>query len=149
MDSGDEVLIPDPGYPTYQGGTILAGGQPAIIRCAPRPGSSRTSPRSSGKTSPGAVDAHQLPGNPTTATAPLPFLEQVAAFGLRHNILICHDAAYSELFFDGVRPPSFLQARDAKEIGIEFHSLSKTYMMTGWRIWVAVGNREVIAALGR
>jgi LL-diaminopimelate aminotransferase len=89
-----------------------------------------------------------FPSNPTTATAPLPFLEQVAAFGLRHKILICHDAAYSELYFDGLRPPSFLQARDAKEIGIEFHSLSKTYMMTGWRIGVAVGNREIIAALG-
>jgi LL-diaminopimelate aminotransferase len=72
----------------------------------------------------------------------------VAAFGLRHNIIICHDNAYSEVYFDGIRPPSFLQAKDAKAIGVEFHSLSKTYLMTGWRIGVAVGRADVIAALG-
>ena len=149
VDPGDEVLIPDPGYPTYQGGTILAGGRPRYYPVRAETGFLPDL---------AAIERQDLrrvrlmhinfPSNPTTATAPLPFLEQVAAFGLRHNILICHDAAYSELYFDGVRPPSFLQARDAKEIGIEFHSLSKTYMMTGWRIGVAVGNREIIAALG-
>ena len=149
VDPGDEVLIPDPGYPTYQGGTILAGGRPRYYPVRAETGFLPDL---------AAIERQDLrrvrlmhinfPSNPTTATAPLPFLEQVAAFGLRHKILICHDAAYSELYFDGLRPPSFLQARDAKEIGVEFHSLSKTYMMTGWRIGVAVGNREIIAALG-
>ena len=75
------------------------------------------------------------------------FSAAVAAFGLRHNIIICHDNAYSEVYFDGVRPPSFLQAKDAKKIGIEFHSLSKTYLMTGWRIGVTIGHADVIATL--
>jgi len=88
------------------------------------------------------------PSNPTTASADLECFAAVAVFGLRHNIIICHDNAYSEVYFDGVRPPSFLQAKDAKKIGIEFHSLSKTYLMTGWRIGVAVGHADVIAALG-
>ena len=89
-----------------------------------------------------------FPSNPTTATAPIEFFEKVVALGLRHNIVICHDAAYSEVYFDGVQPCSFLQANDAKKIGIEFHSLSKTYNMTGWRLGVAVGNRDVLSALG-
>jgi LL-diaminopimelate aminotransferase len=149
VDPGDEVLIPDPGYPTYQGGTILAGGQPRYYPVREETGFLPDL---------AAIERQDLrrvrlmhinfPSNPTTATAPLEFLEKVVAFGIKHNIIICHDAAYSELYFDGVRPPSFLQAREAKRIGIEFHSLSKTYMMTGWRIGVAVGNRDIIAALG-
>jgi LL-diaminopimelate aminotransferase len=146
---GDEVLIPDPGYPTYQGGTILAGGTPRYYSLRAETGWLPDL---------AALERQDLsrvklmhinyPSNPTTASADLACFAAVAAFGLRHNIIICHDNAYSEVYFDGVRPPSFLQAKDAKEIGIEFHSLSKTYLMTGWRIGVAVGHAGVIAALG-
>ena len=149
VDPGDEVLIPDPGYPTYQGGTILAGGIP---RYYPLLAEHRFLPDL------GALGREDLrrvrllhlnfPSNPTTATASLEFFQAAAAFGLQRGIPVCHDAAYSELYFDGQAPPSFLQAPDAKRIGVEFHSLSKTYTMTGWRIGVAVGNAEILAALG-
>jgi LL-diaminopimelate aminotransferase len=149
VETGDEVLIPDPGYPTYQGGTILAGGTP---RYYPLRAETGWLPDLA------EIERHDLrrvklmhvnfPSNPTTACATLDDFDRVAAFGLRHNIVVCHDNAYSEVYFDGIRPPSFLQAQDAKRIGIEFHSLSKTYLMTGWRIGVAVGRADVIAALG-
>jgi LL-diaminopimelate aminotransferase len=87
------------------------------------------------------------PNNPTAAVAEVAFFEKVAEFAARNHILVCHDAAYSEVAYDGYRPPSFLQAKGAKDVGIEFHSLSKTYNMTGWRIGFAVGNREAIDGL--
>ena len=149
VDPGDEVLCPDPGYPTYQGGTILAGGVP------------RYYPLSAGTgwlPDLAALDRQDLsrvrlmhvnyPNNPTAATATPDFFERLAAFGRAHDILICHDNAYSEVYFDGHRPPSFLQAEDGTRTGVEFHSLSKTYLMTGWRIGVAVGNAQAIAVLG-
>jgi len=149
VDPGDEVLIPDPGYPTYQGGTILAGGVP---RYYPLRAENRFLPDLESLEREDLQRVRLLhlnfPSNPTTATASLGFFQAAAAFGLRHGIPVCHDAAYSELYFDGQAPPSFLQAPDARRIGIEFHSLSKTYTMTGWRIGVAVGNAEILGALG-
>jgi len=149
IDPGDEVLVPDPGYPTYQGGTILAAGIPVSYPLLEKNG---FLPDLDGLESLNLSRVRLMhinfPSNPTTATAPIEFFEKVVALGLRHNIVICHDAAYSEVYFDGVQPCSFLQANDAKKIGIEFHSLSKTYNMTGWRLGVAVGNRDVLSALG-
>ena len=89
------------------------------------------------------------PNNPTSAIAERPFFEEVVAFARRYGIIVCHDAAYSELAFDGYRPLSFFEVEGAKEVGIEFHSLSKTFNMTGWRIGFAVGNPEIVSGLGR
>jgi len=149
VDPGDEVLIPDPGYPTYQGGTILAGGVP---RYYPLHGEIGFLPDLAALEREDLARVRMMhinfPSNPTTATASLDLFEAVAEFGRRRNIVICHDAAYSEVYFEGARPPSFLQVPDGKRVGVEFHSLSKTYLMTGWRIGVAVGNAAAIAALG-
>ena len=89
------------------------------------------------------------PNNPTSAVAPKGFFEEVISLAVKHNIIVCHDAAYSEIYFDGKRPQSFMEIEGAKSVGIEFHSLSKTYNMTGWRIGFAVGNKEVLAGLGK
>ena len=89
------------------------------------------------------------PNNPTSAIAEKPFFEEVLSFARRYQIIVCHDAAYSEVAFDGYRPLSFFEVEGAKEIGIEFHSLSKTFNMTGWRIGFAVGCSEIISVLGR
>ena len=89
------------------------------------------------------------PNNPTAAIAEKPFFEEVVAFARRYQIIVCHDAAYSEVAFDGYRPISFMEVEGAKEVGIEFHSLSKTFNMTGWRIGFAVGCPEIVSTLGR
>jgi len=149
VEPGDAVLMPDPGYPTYQSGTVLAGGEPVFM---PLHKENEFIPdlKSLGKNELRRARLMHLnfPSNPTGAVAPLQFFREAVAFGHRHNIIICHDAAYTEIYYDGRPPPSFLQAEGAKEIGVEFHSLSKTYSMTGWRLGVAVGNREVVSALG-
>jgi LL-diaminopimelate aminotransferase len=89
------------------------------------------------------------PNNPTAAVANKEFFESVVSFAEEHNIIVCHDAAYSEMAYDGFKPMSFLEVEGAKAVGIEFHSLSKTYNMTGWRIGFAVGCSEVIGGLGQ
>jgi LL-diaminopimelate aminotransferase len=89
------------------------------------------------------------PNNPTAASAGMEFFEKAVSFAKKHDIIVCHDAAYSEVFYDGVRPPSFLEVEGAKEVGIEIHSLSKTYNMTGWRIGFAVGNADVVGGLAK
>jgi LL-diaminopimelate aminotransferase len=89
------------------------------------------------------------PNNPTAAVADKEFFQKVVDFCREHRIIAVHDAAYTELAFDGYQPPSFLEVPGAKDIGIEFHSLSKTYNMTGWRLGMAVGNAQVLAALGK
>ena len=88
------------------------------------------------------------PNNPTGATADLDFFTRAVDFARRHDIFICHDNPYSEIYFSKSRPPSILQVKNAKEVAIEFHSLSKTYNMTGWRIGMAVGNPDLVNALG-
>ncbi|MBA7653553.1 LL-diaminopimelate aminotransferase [subsurface metagenome] len=87
------------------------------------------------------------PNNPTSAVAGLDFFNRAVAFAKRHDLAICHDGPYSEVAFDGYQPVSFMQADGAKEVGVEFHSLSKTYNMTGWRIGMVVGNAAMIDAL--
>ena len=149
-DPGDLNLMTAPGYPVYQIGTLLAGGSchflPLTRENGFLPDLNAIPPQV-------ARDAKALffnyPNNPTSAVADLEFFARVAAFCREHRIIAVHDAAYTELAFDGFKPPSFLEAPGAREVGIEFHSLSKTYNMTGWRLGMAVGSAAVLAALGK
>ncbi|MGH7273162.1 MAG: LL-diaminopimelate aminotransferase, partial [Nitrospiria bacterium] len=150
INPGDIALIPNPGYPVYHAGTLFAGGQshfmPLLRENGFLPDLSRI-PK--GVLKKAKVLFLNYPNNPTSATADRSFFEQGMAFAKRHRLIVCHDAAYSEIYFDGHRPTSFLEVKGAKEIGIEFHSLSKTFNMTGWRIGFAVGNRKILAGLGK
>ena len=151
IEVGDIALVPDPGYPPFSMGTILAGGEPYFM---PLKEENDFLPDFEAIPEPIASKAKLVwlnyPNNPTGATADIDFFEKAVHFAQRHNNLaICHDAAYTEVSFDGYKPPSFMQVSGAKEIGVEFHSLSKTYHMTGWRIGMVVGNAEMIDALFR
>ncbi|MBI2370920.1 MAG: pyridoxal phosphate-dependent aminotransferase [Deltaproteobacteria bacterium] len=150
LNPGDSALVPSPGYPVYHAGTVFAGATPHTVPLRPAQG---FLPDLGAIPEVAARQAKLLflnyPNNPTAAVAEVAFFEQVVAYAQAHHFIVAHDAAYSEIAFDGYRPASFLQARGAKEVGIEFHSLSKTYNMTGWRVGFAVGHPELIAALGQ
>jgi len=148
IDPGDFALVPDPAYPVYAIGTQLAGGRPYYLSLKE---SSGFLPNLNGiredilkKTK---VLWLNYPNNPTGAIADISFFNQAVEFGRKNDILICHDGPYSEVAFDGYEPVSFMQAEGAKDTGIEFHSLSKTYNMTGWRIGMVVGNAQAVGAL--
>jgi LL-diaminopimelate aminotransferase len=148
VDPGDRVLCPDPAYPVYNAGTLFAGGVPVKL---PLLSSNGYLPDL------GAIkDAHlkrarllwlNYPHNPTAATAPLSFFKEAVRFCRRHGLILAHDMAYSEIFYDGVAPHSVFEVPGAMDVAIEFHSLSKTFNMTGWRIGFAVGRSELIAGL--
>ncbi|MFA5068836.1 MAG: LL-diaminopimelate aminotransferase [Candidatus Omnitrophota bacterium] len=148
VDHGDEVLVPDPCYPPYKSGTILAGGVPYLM---PLIQQNAFLPDFDAIDYQVAKRAKLMflnyPNNPTAATATKDFYVKAIEFANENNIIICHDAAYSEMSYDDYRPMSFLEVEGAKAAGIEFHSLSKTYNMTGWRLGFACGNAEVISAL--
>lgn len=150
IDPGDVALVPDPAYPVYGIGTLLAGGAPYMM---PLLQENDFLPDLEAIPAPVLEKARILwinyPNNPTSAIAPWEFYEKVADFVRRHNLLVCADNAYSDVCYDGYKAPSFLQLPGAKEIGVEFHSLSKTYNMTGWRIGMMVGNASVVSALGK
>ena len=149
INPGDISLVPSPAYPVYNTATIFAGGQSFFM---PLTAESEFLPDLDRIPAQTAQKAKLLflnyPNNPTAAVADEAFFEKMVSFAKKHGILVCHDAAYSEIAYDGYRPPSFLQVKGAKEVGIEFHSLSKTYNMTGWRIGFAAGNREAVEGLG-
>ena len=149
VNPGDVALVPAPAYPVYNIATMFAGGESYFM---PLLSENRFLPDLDAIpdkiTSRARIMFINYPNNPTSAVADLGFFRKVVEFARDNNILVCHDAAYTEMAFDGYRPPSFLAADGAKEVGIEFHSLSKTYNMTGWRIGFAVGNREAIDGLG-
>ncbi len=148
VNYGDEVLIPDPCYPPYKSGTIFAGGVPYLMPLLPE---NNFLPCLD------AIDCQvakrakimflNYPNNPTSAVATDEFFKKVIEYADENNIIICHDAAYSEMAYDGYKPPSFLEFEGGKDTGVEFHSLSKTYNMTGWRLGFVCGNADVISAL--
>lgn len=148
-DPGDVNLVPSPGYPVYNIGTLFAGGTPYFLPLTRENG---FLPDFDAIPDDVAARAKLLflnyPNNPTAAVADRAFYEKAIAFAHRHNVIVCHDAAYSEIYY-GEPPLSFLELEGAKDVGIEFHSLSKTYNMTGWRIGFAVGNAQVVGGLGK
>jgi LL-diaminopimelate aminotransferase len=150
INPGDIALVPDPGYPVYSIGTLLVGGEPYFM-----PLLEENDYLPDFEIIPEEICNQaklmwlNYPNNPTGASADIEFFERAIDFAKKHNIAICHDAPYTEVAFDGYKPPSFMQASGAKEIGVEFHSLSKTYNMTGWRIGMIVGNEKLVEALFR
>ncbi|MFZ5451103.1 MAG: LL-diaminopimelate aminotransferase [Thermodesulfobacteriota bacterium] len=146
----DINLMTSPGYPVYQMGSLFAGAYshfvPLLRENAFLPDFHDVDPLT-------ARDARAFffnyPNNPTAAVADKDFFGQMVDFCREYQIIAVHDAAYTELAYDGYNPPSFLEVPGAKAVGIEFHSLSKTYNMTGWRLGMAVGNKDVLAALGK
>ena len=150
VNPGDYVLVPSPGYPVYRTGTLFAEG---IVHEMPLTKKSAFVPVLDDIPEKVVASAKMMfinyPNNPTAAIAPEGFYREVVDFAEDHNIVVVSDNAYSEIAYDNYRAPSFLEVKGAREVGIEMHSLSKTYNMTGWRIGMAVGNADILAGLGR
>ncbi len=150
IDPGDTALVPDPAYPVYAVSAMLSGGRPYYMPLTQR----NNFLPDLGVIPPYIAKSAKLlwinyPNNPTGAVADLNFFNRAAEFAQKYDLVVCHDGPYSEVAYDGYQPVSFMQADGARDVGIEFHSLSKSYNMTGWRIGMAVGNTEVIDALKR
>ncbi|HEY7317988.1 MAG TPA: LL-diaminopimelate aminotransferase [Candidatus Binatia bacterium] len=150
VDPGDIVLVASPCYPVYHIGTGFSGGKNYFL---PLRKENHFLPDLDAIPTEVAKQAKLLwinyPNNPTAAVANREFFHRVVDFANRHNVIVCHDAAYTEMGYDGYRPMSFLEVEGAKDVGIEFHSLSKTFNMTGWRIGMAVGNANLVEGLAQ
>ena len=152
VNPGEAVLVPDPGYPVYSAATLFAGGVPLrfplleknnfLPDFADLERLVKSGPRS-------RLLFLNYPNNPTSASASLDFFKEVVAFAKKHEVIVCHDNAYSEIFYDGKVQPSFLEVPGAKEVGCEFHSLSKTFNMTGWRVGFVVGHPKIVEGLAQ
>ncbi|MCS7252787.1 MAG: LL-diaminopimelate aminotransferase [Armatimonadota bacterium] len=148
IDDGDVALVPAPGYPVYSTAAIMAGGEPYFMPLRPENSwlpNLEIIPEDVLKRA--KLLWLNYPNNPTAAVAPLEFFERAVNFAMEHDLLLCHDAAYVDITYDGYIAPSVLQVPGAKECAVEFFSLSKPYNMTGWRIAAAVGNPQAIRAL--
>ena len=150
LNKNDVALVPDPAYPAYRNATILAGGRPYFM-----PLRARNDFLPDLKKIPASVLKKtklmflNYPNNPTSAVAPWEFLRELVKFAAKFKIIICFDMAYSEMCYDNYRAPSIFQVSGAKEVAVEFHSLSKTYNMTGWRLGWVCGNKDIVAAIAK
>ena len=150
LDPGDIALVPDPGYPVYPVSTTFAGGVPYPMPLLKENGFFPDLDAIPSSVAQRAVMMFlNYPNNPTTVLANEGFFREVVDFAQKNNILVCHDAAYTEIAFYGKTPLSFLEIPGAMDVGMEFHSLSKTFSMTGWRIAFAAGNEKAIGGLGK
>ena len=150
VNPGDTVLVPDPGYPVYQAGTLFAGGEPYYM---PLLKENVFLPDLESIPHDTAARAKMMfinyPNNPTAAVCDKAFFTKVIDFAREYNIIVVHDAAYADVTYDGYRAESFLETPGAMEVGIELYSLSKTYNMPGWRLAAAIGNADIIKGLGK
>jgi LL-diaminopimelate aminotransferase len=150
INPGDYALIPDPCYPPYKGGTIFAGGKVQLMPLLQKNGFLPDLDKIPGnKLKKAKVLYLNYPNNPTGAVCSLDFYRKAVEFCRRNNLILLSDVAYSEMAYDGFRPPSVFEAEGAKDVAIEFHSLSKTYNMTGWRAGWACGNKNLVAGLAK
>jgi LL-diaminopimelate aminotransferase len=150
VNPGDVVLCPDPAYPVYRSGTLFAGGRPVMMPLKRENNFLVDLDAISEEDAKAAKLMHlNYPNNPTSAGATREFFEQVIEFAKKYQIIVCHDAAYNEIYFGDEKPLSFLEVPGAMDVGIEMQSLSKTFNMTGWRVGFAAGNPDVIAGLGK
>lgn len=150
LNPGEAALIPDPGYQPYKGGVLMAGGEPILVPLSPE--NDFLIPLE--ELPPDDVARSKLlylnyPNNPTTALASREYLQGAVEFCHAHKLLLVYDNAYSEVAFDGYRPPSILEIDGGREVSLEFHSFSKTFNMTGWRIGWAVGDAELVGVLAK
>jgi LL-diaminopimelate aminotransferase len=148
VNPGDVVLVPNPSYPAHFRGPMIAGGKiHQVDLCAEKDWliDLTTIPESVARQA--KIFYFNYPNNPTTATAPREFFEEIVDFARHYEIILVHDLCYAELAFDGYQPTSLLEIPGAKEIGVEFHTLSKTYNMAGWRVGFVVGNSQIIQGL--
>jgi LL-diaminopimelate aminotransferase len=150
LDPGDVAIVPEPGYAVYEGGTVLAGAEPYRYTLAPRTGFLLELDEIPSDVIRRAMLVYlNYPNNPTAATAPRDYLERAVAFCRTHGIIVAYDNPYCEITFDDHVAPSIFEIPGARDIAVEFHSLSKTFCMTGWRLGWAAGRPELIAALAR
>ena len=148
INPGDLVLVPTPAYPAHFRGPVIAGGQVHSLVLKPDNGwliDLTTIPDEVAEKA--KILYFNYPSNPTAATAPREFFEEIVAFARKYEILLVHDLCYAELAFDGYQPTSVLEIPGAKDISVEFHTMSKTYNMAGWRVGFVVGNRHIIQGL--
>lgn len=150
INRGDVSLIPDPCYPPYKGGTILADG---VVETMPLLEENDFLPDlkviKKDVLKKSKLFYINYPNNPTSAVCEKGFFQDVALFAEKHNLVVAHDAAYTEIAFDGYEPSSFLKVDGARDVGVEFHSLSKTCNMTGWRLGFVCGNEKIISAIAK
>ena len=150
ISQGEVVFVPDPSYPIHTYSVVIAGGDLRTVPIQPREEFFERLSMAVKTTWPQPkMLIISFPNNPTTEVVEIDFFEKIVAFAKEYNLMVVHDLAYADIVFDGYKAPSFMEVKGAKDVGVEFFSLSKSYSMPGWRVGFAVGNKKMISALGR